>query len=147
MVQLDTGPTRAGVNSRLVPSRLTSARSSHQGRKCGAEGDITGVEDDSEPWLWWLAGLYPSTCRTGSGSGGGAAPNVAGQPPSRPGLPDPLTAAGPACTRRPTVSGSNPNGSQSARELVRGSAFPKTPQTPQETPSAPSRYAGVVASQ
>ncbi|EGS17146.1 uncharacterized protein CTHT_0064600 [Thermochaetoides thermophila DSM 1495] len=59
MVQLDTGPTRAGVNSRLVPSRLTSARSSHQGRKCGAEGDITGVEDDSEPWLWWLAGLYP----------------------------------------------------------------------------------------
>ena len=60
MVQLDTGPTRAGANGRLVPSRLATVWSSLARVANAALRAIFPVwRTIPTPWLWWLAGLYP----------------------------------------------------------------------------------------
>ena len=60
MVQLDTGPTRAAVNGRLVPLDLRRcARPSPRSRMRRPEVISQVWLTVPTTWLWWLAGLYP----------------------------------------------------------------------------------------
>jgi hypothetical protein len=74
MVQLDTGPTRARVNGRLVVS--------HQGRKRGTKGGIPGVEDDPDS-VALVVGTSIPRVPVGQVAGAVEVPrrSVAGQPP------------------------------------------------------------------